>query len=187
VTGGPLFNVLGLFNRSSEQEMFAGSNIGGATSSSYTTPATTTADSGATFVVVVSNSAGTATSNAATLTVNAAPVAPSITTQPANQTVTAGQTATFSVVAGGTAPLSVFVPVAVHEELTDARTPEIVRRRVASLSSWFEVRTVDETRMPTFPVTLHRGERQAILLAEELRADVLLIDEQIGRSISSGA
>jgi len=35
-----------------------------------------------------------------------APKAPSITTQPANQTVAAGQTATFSVVATGTAPLS---------------------------------------------------------------------------------
>jgi predicted nucleic acid-binding protein len=78
----------------------------------------------------------------------------------------------------------VFVPVAVHEELTDAKTPEIVRRRVASLPGWFEVRTVDETGMPTFPVTLHRGERQAILLAEALRADVLLIDEQIGRTIA---
>jgi predicted nucleic acid-binding protein len=43
---------------------------------------------------------------------------------------------------------------------------------------------VDEARMPTFPVTLHRGERQAILLAEALRADVLLVDEQIGRTIA---
>ena len=34
------------------------------------------------------------------------PVAPYITTQPANQTVTAGQTASFSVVASGTAPLN---------------------------------------------------------------------------------
>ena len=80
----------------------------------------------------------------------------------------------------------VFVPIAVLEELTDPKTPEIVRRRVASLPSWFEVRTVDETRTPTFPVTLHRGERQAILLAEELGADVLLIDEQIGRTIALG-
>jgi predicted nucleic acid-binding protein len=78
----------------------------------------------------------------------------------------------------------VFVPVAVHEELTDEKTPGIVRRRVASLPGWFEVRTVDETRMPTFPVTLHRGERQAILLVEALRADVLLIDEQIGRAMA---
>jgi hypothetical protein len=83
-----------------------GANITGATSSSYTTPATTTADSGSTFSVVVTNSAGSATSNNATLTVNAAAVAPSITSQPANQSVTAGQMATFSVGASGTAPLS---------------------------------------------------------------------------------
>jgi plastocyanin len=81
-------------------------NISGATGSSYTTPATTTADSGSTFRCVVSNSAGNATSNSATLTVNAAAVAPSITAQPASVTVTAGQTATFSVSASGTATLS---------------------------------------------------------------------------------
>ena len=83
-----------------------GASIAGATLSIYTTPAATTSDSGSTFAVVVTNTAGTVTSSAATLTVNAAPVAPSIATQPASQTVTAGQTATFTVVAGGTAPLS---------------------------------------------------------------------------------
>jgi hypothetical protein len=46
--------------------------ITGATSSSYTTPATTTADSGSQYSVVVSNAIATVTSNAATLTVNAA-------------------------------------------------------------------------------------------------------------------
>jgi predicted nucleic acid-binding protein len=78
----------------------------------------------------------------------------------------------------------VFVPVAVHEELTDSRTPETVRGRVLAMPAWFEVRTVQETQATTFPVTLHRGERQAILLAAALRADVLLIDEQIGRTIA---
>lgn len=78
----------------------------------------------------------------------------------------------------------VLVPVAVHEELTDAKTPETVRRRVLSMPDWFEVRTVQETQKTTFPVTLHRGEREAILLAEALHADVLLIDEQIGRTIA---
>ena len=81
-------------------------NITGATSSSYTTPATASGDNGAKFDVVVSNSAGNITSAQATLTVNSAPVAPTITTQPANQTVNAGQTATFGVVASGTAPLT---------------------------------------------------------------------------------
>jgi len=80
----------------------------------------------------------------------------------------------------------VFVPVAVHEELTDARAPGNVRRRVLSLPSWLEVRTVTEAPAPTFPVTLHRGEREAILLAEALRADVLLIDEHVGRAIARG-
>jgi Abnormal spindle-like microcephaly-assoc'd, ASPM-SPD-2-Hydin/Immunoglobulin domain/Protein of unknown function (DUF1573) len=84
----------------------SGANIAGATAANYTTPTTTTTDSGSTFAVAVSNTAGTVTSAAATLTVNAAAAAPTITTQPMNQTVTAGQTATFTVVAGGTTPLS---------------------------------------------------------------------------------
>lgn len=75
--------------------------ISGATSSSYTTPATALGDNGAIFKVLVKNSAGSVTSTGATLTVNAAAVAPSITTQPASKSVTAGQTASFSVVATG--------------------------------------------------------------------------------------
>ncbi len=80
-----------------------GTAISGATSASYTTPATTSSDNGAQFTVTVTNSVGSVTSNAATLTVN---VPPSITTQPANQTVLAGQSATFSVTATGTGTLT---------------------------------------------------------------------------------
>ena len=82
------------------------SPISGATSSSYSFSPTAVGDSGSTFDVIVSNSAGNVTSTAATLTVNPAPVAPSITTQPASLTVTAPAPAGFSVVAAGTAPLS---------------------------------------------------------------------------------
>jgi Immunoglobulin I-set domain len=49
-----------------------GSNIVGATSSSYRIAATATTDNGATFSVVVANSAGSAQSDAATLSVNPA-------------------------------------------------------------------------------------------------------------------
>ena len=48
-----------------------GSPIDGATASSYTTPVTTSADHGARFSVVLSNSAGTVTSSEASLTVGA--------------------------------------------------------------------------------------------------------------------
>jgi Immunoglobulin domain/Immunoglobulin I-set domain len=83
-----------------------GTNIAGANAASYTTPVTTLADNGSKFDVIVSNSAGSVTSAQATLTVSASPVAPNITVQPTNQTVTAGQAATFSVTATGTAPLT---------------------------------------------------------------------------------
>jgi len=81
---------------------------GAANSASYTTPATSTGQSGTQFRVIVSNGISpSATSNIATLTVNAgAATAPSITVQPTNQSVTAGVTATFTVTATGTAPLS---------------------------------------------------------------------------------
>ena len=80
-----------------------GTPIGGATGTSYTLTPTAGTDTGAQFDVVVTNVAGTATSAAATLTVN---VPPSVTTPPANLTVTAPNPATFTVVASGTAPLT---------------------------------------------------------------------------------
>jgi hypothetical protein len=80
--------------------------IAGATSASYTTPANTNTDNGASFTVTVSDAAGSAASSAATLAVTAAPVAPSITGQPLSKSVTAGQTATFAVTATGTATLA---------------------------------------------------------------------------------
>ena len=54
-----------------------GAPIAGATGVSYTSPATTLTDNGSTFRCVVSNTVNSATSNSATLTVNAAPPGPS--------------------------------------------------------------------------------------------------------------
>jgi Immunoglobulin I-set domain len=50
-----------------------GSSVSGATLDSFTTPAATASDNGSTFQVVVSNSAGSVTSRAATLTVTGGP------------------------------------------------------------------------------------------------------------------
>jgi hypothetical protein len=74
-----------------------GSNIAGATSSSYNIAAATSANAGS-YDVVITSSCGTLTSQAATLTVNPATM---ITTQPANQSASAGQSVTFSVTASG--------------------------------------------------------------------------------------
>src|SRR5437879_2758486 len=79
-----------------------GANVNQATSSSYTIANAQGADA-ATYSVKVINGGGSVISSNATLTVN---VPPTIQTQPTNATVTQGQTASFSIVASGTAPLS---------------------------------------------------------------------------------
>lgn len=81
-----------------------GSAIAGATNATYDTPATTLADNGAAFNVVVSNNLGTVASNTASLSVFA-PAAPTITTQPASQVAVVGQTVQFSVAAAGSPTL----------------------------------------------------------------------------------
>ncbi len=84
-----------------------GVNVTGATSQTYSIQSVSRSDSGAMFRVFVTNSAGSVASNQARLDVlPVQAVAPTITTNPATQTVNAGQTATFTVAASGTAPLS---------------------------------------------------------------------------------
>jgi hypothetical protein len=73
------------------------SPFGGATSPSLSFTATA-AQNGNEYEAVFSNSAGSATTAPATLTVD---YAPTVTTQPTDVTVNAGQTATFTAAAGG--------------------------------------------------------------------------------------
>lgn len=76
--------------------------VAGATSTGYTTPVTTLADSGMQYRVVVTGASNSVTSSAVTLTVTPVIVAPAISVQPAGQTITAGQDASFPVTASGT-------------------------------------------------------------------------------------
>src|SRR5580700_5311448 len=78
----------------------------GTNSNTYTIAAVAQSDNNAKIQVTVSNPAGNATSGPVTLTVTTTATKPTITTQPANVTVTVGQPATFTVEASGTAPLA---------------------------------------------------------------------------------
>lgn len=78
------------------------SDLPGATGSSFTTAPTVLGDSGRRYRAVATNSAGSATSSVAVLTVSAAAVAPAFTTQPAAVTINAGQDAHFTAAASGT-------------------------------------------------------------------------------------
>ncbi len=77
-------------------------NISGANTATLNLAAVTTADA-ASYSVIVSNNLGTITSPAATLTVS---VPPAIVTPPTSATVPAGNNASFSVTASGTATLA---------------------------------------------------------------------------------
>ncbi|PWU16780.1 MAG: hypothetical protein C5B50_12815 [Verrucomicrobia bacterium] len=84
------------------QWRFNGTGISGATGSTYTRANVQSGDVGS-YSVVVANASGNATSADASLSLIGPPI---ILTQPQDQSVLAGQSATFFVAASGTPPLS---------------------------------------------------------------------------------
>ena len=83
----------------------AGAVISGAQSASLTIANVSSSDAAA-YTVAVSNGGGAVTSAAAVLTLSSKVEAPTITTAPIAQTVDAGASASFTVVAAGTGPLT---------------------------------------------------------------------------------
>jgi uncharacterized protein (TIGR03437 family) len=77
------------------------SYVAGAAQATYSFTAGAS-DSGKQYRAVFTNGAGTATTSAATLTVDAAPSAPAVTSHPADQSLLPGQRASFSASASGT-------------------------------------------------------------------------------------
>jgi len=75
----------------------------------------------------------------------------------------------------------VIVPTAVLGELQHHSTPAVVRAWVDGLPGWVEVRSPSDSRLPAGGNGLDAGEREAICLTLELRADLLLMDDRAGR------
>jgi len=75
---------------------------------------------------------------------------------------------------------AIVLPVSVVHELTQRASPAQVRNFMEDLPNWATVRTARK-EIPDLPARLGRGEREAIALAEELQADVLLVDDESAR------
>jgi predicted nucleic acid-binding protein len=74
----------------------------------------------------------------------------------------------------------VVIPRAVREELLRPSAPELVRNWTSRLPNWLEVHTPVNAPDASL-AALDPGERDAILLAGELRADQLIVDDRQGR------
>ena len=82
---------------------------------------------------------------------------------------------------------SIFVPEAVLEELGHPSVEETVRRWAAAPPTWVEIGKVQapSESLPRDLARLHRGEREAIQLADQISADLVLLDERDARRVAT--
>jgi predicted nucleic acid-binding protein len=97
-------------------------------------------------------------------------------TSPLNYLLLIGEARVLPALFGG-----LHVPAAVRDELLAPEASELVRQWASTPPDWVQLHPV-QGELPT-SVLLHRGETDALFLARELRADVLLMDELDGRVV----
>ena len=78
----------------------------------------------------------------------------------------------------------ILIPPGVAEELSDTSAPLAVSRWIAQPPDWLRIHPLHCPPDVELVATLDRGEREAIQLATEQKADVLIMDEWKGRAIA---
>ncbi|MEB3886097.1 DUF3368 domain-containing protein [Lyngbya sp. CCY1209] len=79
---------------------------------------------------------------------------------------------------------TVIIPQTVRDELEAVGSPIIVQDWIKQPPEWLEIRVV-AVDLDTALEPLDPGEREAILLAEQLRADWVILDDKAARRIAS--
>jgi predicted nucleic acid-binding protein len=95
---------------------------------------------------------------------------------PINYLVLIGETELLSTLYGG-----VVIPTAVLTELRSRGAPAPVREWVSHPPSWLRVERVAPALLAETTLDLDPGEREAIALARELQAELVVIDDRAGR------
>jgi predicted nucleic acid-binding protein len=74
----------------------------------------------------------------------------------------------------------ILVPETVRDEMIDAGAPLILRQWILAAPHWLEVCTVQSSNQPALE-RLDPGEKAAIELAQQINADLLILDDRAGR------
>ncbi|MEC4815378.1 MAG: DUF3368 domain-containing protein [Scytonema sp. PMC 1069.18] len=77
----------------------------------------------------------------------------------------------------------VMIPQAVLNELSVPQAPEAVQAWIAQPPAWLEVQSV-ENPLDVELIQLDLGEQEAIALAEQLGADLIIVDDRDARRIA---
>ena len=77
----------------------------------------------------------------------------------------------------------VVIPQAVRDELADERSPKRVKRWIEEPPIWLKIQPVS-AQLDADLEELDLGERESILLAEQLNADLLLVDDRKARQVA---
>ena len=79
----------------------------------------------------------------------------------------------------------IWIPEAVWSELEDAKGPEPLRVWTRQPPAWLAVKeTPKSTGIEADLSDLDAGEREAILLAKQAEANLIILDEQAGRAVA---
>ncbi len=70
----------------------------------------------------------------------------------------------------------IIIPEAVFQELSHEHTPPVVRDLIRTGPEWLEIRSVGQSRDAAL-ASLHPGEKEVIILAEKIKADLVILDD----------
>lgn len=79
---------------------------------------------------------------------------------------------------------SVTIPQTVADELRTSESPLVVQRWIAQPPDWLQIQSI-ETPQENELGKLDPGEREAILLAEQLKANLVILDDKAARQIAT--
>lgn len=77
----------------------------------------------------------------------------------------------------------IFIPSIVQQELSNTRSPVIVQNWINNPPEWLIIQTVDISIEPDLE-GIDVGEKAAIILAKNLGADLIILDDALGRKVA---